>query len=319
MIRFLTHDQIDFDRWDRCIDEAVNGIFYGYSWFLDMCTANWAALVEDDYSAVMPLPIRKKAGISYAYQPFFIQQLGVFSTSSLTAEVTLRFLEAIPPDIGLVDVNLNTFNPLPANYPAIGSRGVTYELDLILPYGQLLQNYSKNTRRNIKKAREQKVFVTSHGRPEDIIHAFRQNRGLKGVPFSEKDYLVLKHLIYAGMHKGMASLKCAYSQTNDFCGGIVFFKSHQKSVWLFSGTTPQARENGAMSLLVDEFIREHAGKELVLDFEGSSDPKLARFYRGFGSQECVFLQIKMNRLPWLLKPLVNSFLWLRRTGRTAFG
>jgi len=92
----------------------------------------------------------------------------------------------------------------------------------------------------------------------------------------------------------------------------VFFRSHNKVVWLFSGATGEARENGAMSLLTDDYIREHAGRELVLDFEGSLDKNLARFYRGFGSEECVFLRVQINRLPLLLKPFANAYLYLRR-------
>jgi hypothetical protein len=68
-----------------------------------------------------------------------------------------------------------------------------------------------------------------------------------------------------------------------------------------------------MFFLVDEFIRDHSGQDLVLDFEGSSNPKLARFYMGFGSKECVFLQLKINRMPWFMKPLVNLLLALKQS------
>lgn len=311
MIRYIQHDEIDFERWDACVDRSINGIFYAWSWFLDMAAGKWDALVEDNYKAVMPLPLRKKAGIHYVYQPFFVQQLGVFSTYSLSPEVSLKFLDAMPGHIGFVDYNLNIYNRLPEGHPYIFRKGITHELDLILPYEKLRGAYSGNTHRNIKKAHDHGVFVTDHGRPEEVIEAFRQNRGQHGVPFSDSDYLMLKHMIYAGMHRGMVKVKYAYSETNNFCAGIVFFTSHNKSVWLFSGATSEARQNGAMSLLVDDFVRENAGREMILDFEGSSDANLSRFYRGFGSKECVFLQIRMNRVPWLLKPLLKAYLHLR--------
>ncbi len=312
MIRYITHENIDLDKWDKCIDKAINGSFYGYSWYLHMCARKWDALVEDDYRAVMPLPFRKKAGITYLFQPFFIQQLGVFSTHSLQSETIDAFIRAIPGHFRFGEFSLNTHNPLPDNHKAISGRGITYELDLIQPYEQLQGNYSSNIRRNIKKAKESGVYITQHGRPEEIINAFRANRGAGGVPFSENDYQLLKHIIYAGIHRRMVSLKCAYSETNNFCAGIIFFTSHNKTVWLFSGATQEARKNNAMSLLADDFIRENAGKQLTLDFEGSSDPNLARFYRGFGSQECVFLHIKLNRINVLLKPFINLYLATRK-------
>jgi len=315
MIRYIPHNEIDFDKWDQCIDAAMNGIFYAYSWYLDMCSTSWDALVQDDYRAVMPLPVRRKFGIKYIYQPFFIQQLGVFSYESLSAAVTEKFLENIPADIRFVEYNLNTYNRLPEQHKAIKSMGKTHELDLILPYEQLRAKYADNTKRNIKKAARNDVFVTGHAQPEAIINAFRENSKRYHVPFGEQDYRVLKHLIYVGMHKGMVSIKAAYNGNNDFCGGIVFYKSHQKAVWLFSGATPEARKTGAMSLLVDAFIQENAGKELVLDFEGSSNPGLARFYRGFGSEECVFLQIQMNNMSFFSKLLLNSVLYVKRLVR----
>ena len=317
MIRYIPHSQIDFEKWDHCIEGSVNGIFYAYAWYLDMVSPGWDALVENDYQSVMPLPHRTKSGVTYLYQPFFIQQMGVFSAASLTSQVTDRFLKAIPPQFKYVNFNLNTYNQIEDKSQFKISSGQTHHLDLIEPYKQLKKRYSENNRRNIKKAEKNGVFITSHGRPEDIISAFRQYRGKQLRSFSEEDYNVLKHIIYAGIHRGMATIMTAYSAENTFCGGVVFFKSHKKVVFLFSGSTPLARKNGAMFLLVDAFIKQMAGQDLVLDFEGSSQPELARFYKGFGSKECVFLQLEKNNLPFGIKQLAGLYLWFRKKQRSS--
>jgi hypothetical protein len=59
-----------------------------------------------------------------------------------------------------------------------------------------------------------------------------------------------------------------------------------------------------MFLLIDSFIREHAGQALTLDFEGSNDPNVARFYKSFGAAECNYYKITINRLPWIAKQAV---------------
>lgn len=79
MITYLTHNQIDKQRWDDCIKQSPNGNVYALSWYLDIVHPRWEALVEDDYVSVMPLTGNRKCGISYPFQPFFVQQLGVFS------------------------------------------------------------------------------------------------------------------------------------------------------------------------------------------------------------------------------------------------
>jgi hypothetical protein len=56
-----------------------------------------------------------------------------------------------------------------------------------------------------------------------------------------------------------------------------------------------------MSAIINSFIREHSGEKLYLDFEGSMDANLSRFYKSFGSKEIVYLQIRKNNLPVLLR------------------
>ncbi len=79
MIKYLKHHEVAKDKWDECIDKAFNGIIYAYSWYLDLVSPEWEALIEDDYSIVFPLTQRNKNNINYLFQPVFTQQLGVFS------------------------------------------------------------------------------------------------------------------------------------------------------------------------------------------------------------------------------------------------
>ena len=76
-------------------------------------------------------------------------------------------------------------------------------------------------------------------------------------------------------------------------------------IFIFSGANEEAKEKGAMFFLLDSFIKENAQKNITLDFEGSNDENLARFYKGFGSKECVYLHLRRNRLPFFIK-------WLKK-------
>jgi hypothetical protein len=109
---------------------------YAYSWYLDTIHEEWAALVEGDYERVMPLPVRKKYGITYCYQPFFAQQLGVFSKNEINPEIVNKFIAAIPKDIKVINYNLNHFNTLnPKEYHT--NNNDNYLLDLISYYDKI--------------------------------------------------------------------------------------------------------------------------------------------------------------------------------------
>src|SRR5207249_10207965 len=77
-IKYLLHNEIDKTKWDKCIDEAGNGLSYGYSFYLDHLAKHWDGLVLNNYEAIMPLTWNKKFGIHYLYQPRFTENLGIF-------------------------------------------------------------------------------------------------------------------------------------------------------------------------------------------------------------------------------------------------
>ncbi len=147
MIKYITNNEIDYEKWDNCILNSVNGIAYAYSWYLDIVHEGWAALVEEDYERVMPLPLKTKYGISYLFQPFFTQQLGVFSVSNLNSDIVSNFISSIPSHVKVIDLNFNHFNVIGSGkYEII--ENTNYLLDLISDYSKLASSYSKKPKRN---------------------------------------------------------------------------------------------------------------------------------------------------------------------------
>ncbi|MCO5264962.1 MAG: hypothetical protein M9948_03645 [Lentimicrobium sp.] len=56
-----------------------------------------------------------------------------------------------------------------------------------------------------------------------------------------------------------------------------------------------------MSLLIDHFIKNFSGNHLTLDFEGSNDANLARFYSSFGSTRVTYPSIRLNNFPSIIR------------------
>src|ERR1043165_4983232 len=94
-IKILKRKEVDEQRWNAAVDAAVFSLPYAYTWYLDAVAENWDALVWNDYEAVMPLVWLRKLGIKCLYQPYYCQQLGVFSAEALPAETITQILEAI--------------------------------------------------------------------------------------------------------------------------------------------------------------------------------------------------------------------------------
>lgn len=299
MIEYLKHSEIDKKKWDKAIDLSANNLIYAYSWYLDIVSPGWNALIEDDYSAIMPLTRNKKYGVEYIYPPYFAQQLGVFSKEKLSAGKVQEFLNMIPPQYKFIEANLNTANTFDLTGFKI-KKNTNIELGLSASYGSLQKNFSEDTRRNIKKAAKHKIELKKGIDPSALIGIFRKNIGKKINNLNDKNYKVLLNLINTCIQKGYAEVWGAMSERK-LCAGVVWLIKNNRSIFLFSATDQQAKKTGAMFFLIDRFIQEHAGEKMILDFEGSNLPGLARFYKGFGSEEYVYLQVRKNNLPKIIK------------------
>ncbi len=310
MIKHLKYELIDKEKWDACISQSFNGVIYAYSWFLDVVCEEWEGLVEGDYERVFPINFKQKMGINIIFQPFFTQQLGVISKTELTPSIINDFLVAIPPKYKVLDLNLNIHNK-PDVKGFTYTTQINHELDLIGDYENIRKNYSSNTRRNLVKAGAAGLSVVKGVKPDDVIALFRENRGKDIKVLKEANYLKLKRLIYTCIYKGIGSVYGVYAGDNNLCAAAVFLNSNKKSVFIFSGLSQEGREKRAMFFLIDHYIRENTNKHLTLDFDGSNDEALSRFYKGFGSSRIDFVRVSRNTLPSYLKWTFNFYRLLR--------
>ena len=300
-IEYIPHNSIDLVKWDECITHALNGIVYAYSWYLNIVAEEWDALVGDNYSVVFPLIKGRKNGISYLYQPFFTQQLGLFSPNRIDSETIKALVDMIPRKYQYQIINFNTFNCL-ENIKGEIIEKVTYQLDLVQPYFNLSSNYSENTRRNVSKSLANGVTINRMLSVADYI-LFKSANLV--VPLKDDQLDRLSKIMLFAHEKGIGEIYAAFSAQRELCAAAFFIRSNGKVIYLSAASNELGKSNRAMFLLIDQFINDYSESHLILDFEGSSIENIARFYAGFGASRCTYQQLRVNKLPWFLKPFIK--------------
>jgi hypothetical protein len=301
-IHYFPYKQIDKHKWDSCIDTAGNGLIYGYSFYLDHMAKQWDALVLNDYEAVMPLTWNKKYGIAYLYQPFLAAQLGVFG-KNISPDLLEAFLHAIPSRFRYWDFYLNHKNIFVLEKFQLYPRN-NYVLDLNRPYEEIYTGYRETIVRNIKKAEQNGCKPGKGFDGEKVIElAVRQMKTYTNE--SKENVNRFRGLCQFLHEKNQAIAYGIFSAQDELLASCIFFLSHKRAYYILVGNHPGGRSIGASHALIDAFIKDHAGQNILLDFEGSDIPNLAFFYSSFGAVEEKFAGIKLNNLPFYLK-------WLKR-------
>jgi len=286
----LRNKTIDYDRWDTCITLSHNHLTYAYSWYLDIVSPNWEALVSEDYEYIMPLPVKSRYGIPYLVQPVLTQQLGIFSQKRIGESIVEEFIKQIP--YFSYELNLNEYN--------FYSKALIFPnfiLDLFQSYDQINSGFSKNTRRNIDKASRLNLNIKSDLTANDFISFY----------FSvDKHFLspkqpVLERLIIRGISENSLTLYGVYSESNELISALCILHTSIRITYLLPVSNQQGKKSSAMYYLIDSIIRQEAGNEKIIDFEGSRIDGVARLYRSFGAKYHPYYILKKFRPSFLIR------------------
>ena len=297
-IKHLTYQQIDKRKWDNCIENADNGLIYAYSFYLDSMSKNRDVLVLNDYEAVMPLTWNKKYGIHYLYQPPFTACLGVFG-KKLNAETVNAFLNAVPVKFKYWDIYFNAGNFFKLNNFDLYER-MNFVLDLNDNYENLFKSFRDNIKRNIKKAEKLNLVINRNIAVADVIALAKEQSG-DFADFKQSDFKNFEKLYKLLHQKEKATSYGVYTKEKQLLASAVFLFSHKRAYYIMVGNHPNGKTLGASHALINAFIKDHAGENLLLDFEGSDISSLAFFYSSFGAVEEKYSAIRLNKLPAPLK------------------
>ena len=285
MIRFVCHQEIDPSKWDRAVLTAASPTVLATFDVLDALTgdAHWDALIEDDYQAVLPLPHRTKAGISYIYTPFFLPRMGIFAPQPVDANKMLDFFNAIPDKFQQVDLLLNSSNDdalLPTEKVELVSH-VTY---LNRPYDEMEKGFSTNTRRNIKDARKHFLTIEKNEKFLDpIISLFKDNRGKnRSVHYKNKDYQHLTDASNILIKENRLDVLGVFTTEQRLIAGALMVRDVDRTWFWFSGRDETMAEAKPMFFLINEYLKSLSNSDTLFDFNGSTNENVARMYKGFG-------------------------------------
>ncbi|MDO4190538.1 MAG: hypothetical protein Q4D14_02475 [Bacteroidales bacterium] len=284
---FYSRNQIDDARWDNAIEHSSNAMPYALSWFLDAVTPNWNALILGEYDYVMPLPTKQKFGINYYIQPYWTQQLGIFSEKPIDQKIQDLFFKQLKRNI--YALKINHANPLGEEMP-------NYILPLNQHYDNIKTSYHTNTQRNIKKANTQQLTITTI-KPSEFFPFWASQH--------TNDNILLEHLqriAHNALQHQSLNIVAALLHNNIVSAALTITHC-SRIVFLAPVSDKTGKETKAMFAIVDHIVQTNAETPQTLDFEGSRIPGVRRFYESFGAINQPYYFVEHFHPHWLVKLL----------------
>jgi hypothetical protein len=294
-INYVSHQDIDKAKWDATIEHSPNGLIYAGSVFLDNMSPGWDALVAGDYDFIFPVTWRSKMGIQYVCQPAFIQQLGLFSKKEINTSILSEFLIRLSARFRLIEIFINYQNAMDDKVAHHN-----FILPLTSSYDDIASNFKQDLLKNLRRCAKYDMRYMAGENPSKAIELFRETYQQR-LGAKPDDYTKFDNCIQQLMGQGNAFVRNVISPGGELLATGVFAKDQRRIYNLASTTLPNGRMMEANHFLFDQLIREFAGSGLILDFEGSDQPGIARFYQKFGANDEPYYFFKTNRLPAILR------------------
>lgn len=270
----LKHDEIDFIKYDSTIKACDWGRVYAISWYLNVVSPDWEILAHDDYSVVMPLPVKTKYGFKYLTQPYFCQQLGVFSTLEIGIDKIKEFYNKIPYRFARLQGNTFDSNVYPKE-----SLRPNYFLNFT-KISDPNSAFASNTTRNLKKSIAAENSITQISVEEYIGFIKQHNPEV----YNDKLLPILKTLAEVIIENKHGNIY-ATAVNKEITSAVLVAKQTKRIYYLSPVSSAEGKNLQSMTFIVNNLIAEAQTNEKIIDFEGSSIEGVARFYAGFGAEK----------------------------------
>ncbi|MBS1573575.1 MAG: hypothetical protein JST62_14370 [Bacteroidetes bacterium] len=297
MIRKILYSDIDFQKYNYCVENAVQTIFFGTSHYLDtIITGKWEVLVFGDYQAVMPIPFVKKYGAKIVIMPMQTQQLGVFSQKD-DSMINQLFLEFLNKNYLVYQYSFNSNN----HFVASLSSKTNF---LIFPneYSNVKKNYSVHRRRNVRildKLKDRITFDEELDIQQSYDFVLKNNLGMT-------DSSNLKFL------KNMEKLqKKGYleiynlSIDNLIASQMFLVKGNKECIMVGLINNKKYSQYNSSSIIIDQILQKYIPNYLF-NFHGSSIPVIADFFSRFGAEKQRYAIVENTKIKMVLKFILSK-------------
>lgn len=287
MIRKVLYKDIDFEKYEQCIQASEVNTFYVQKSTLDFFCDDWELLVYDDYKSVMPIPLKKKYLLKFIAMPIFCQQLGILGLSNEV--LNKQFLNKLVKNYNILTYSFNQNNTFKDK--------LMTRKNYVIPrqnYTDLKKKYSKG-RKSVLKNIKNLSFVVAQ--MSDLEEQFIRNnfKGLKN------DTEVQKFITFIRQRNDQ--LKIFQVQYFDKIICVAVIVSDQFSNGLLALINDENyKELNASSYLIDTFLRDEIENK-NFDFMGSNHRGIEIFFKSFGASLRTFNYIENSKLKVVKKAL----------------
>ncbi|MBP3839624.1 MAG: hypothetical protein J6D35_01515 [Chryseobacterium sp.] len=269
MIKRLNYQQIDFEKYQHCIETSLQRNFYAKKEILDTLCEEWELLVSGDYDYIMPVPLKKKYGFHFVLMPLFCQQLGVFS-KTVNREMEQQFLTFLEENYRVFSYYFNHQNTFNEDLKVKKN----YFIER-MEYSVLRKNYFKGRKSTVKTA--QYLDFKEVGLAETFGFINDNFKGLKKKSDFQKFLGYLKFL----ETKKMLRIFGAFKDNQLTSLAIMICEGDAFSLLGLVNDENYRLDNGA-SYLIDRILKENIHQK-SFDFMGGSIRGIEVFFKSFGS------------------------------------
>lgn len=289
MIKKIPYSEIDFDKYEACINNALQKNFYAKKEILDFLCEKWELLIYGDYDFVMPIPIKNKFGFRVVLQPLFCQQLGVFS-SKLDREIEQKFLLFLNKNYTIYQYAFNSENDF-EDQSSFKSNYIISKTN----YQLLRKRYFKGRKSAVKSAKN--LYVENLVLNDETL-SFIKNYTL-GLPKASDFEFFIQYLDFLQSKKYL-KLFGAFLENQLLNLAIVVEDDDSHYLLGFINDPEHIRKDGS-SFLIDQILQNTISAK-DFSFMGSSIRGIEVFFKSFGSELKKFYVINHNR-----KQLIGSY------------
>jgi len=298
MIKRLKYEEVDWQKYQNCLEQSEQYIFFAEKKYLDLLLhENWEILVDNDYEAVMPIPLAKKLGFNFVVMPLQTQQLGIFSEKD-TPELNESFLAFFQQNYKVFYYAFNAKN----EFKTLLKTRKNYKL-FSEDYESIKKKYSIHRRRNVRitdvlqdKIKFSEAENLNHSEfffTENVIgftNSSLKKRAFENMKnFLSQNLLNVYELYFEGELASQAYL--IESEKEDFLVNFINDKKFSKY--------------NLSSIILDQIFRKNIEKK-DFNFHGSNISEIAEFYRRFGATEENYAFVESSKIQLLISYFIRQ-------------